>query len=186
MSQAGIINFNSQIVIPGDVPTQFTALTSGGSPTTAVPSGNNINFDAEVNNSNSATGFTASASGSTVTYTLTNRFNVAATFSDTNPHVLYTQVLSAAPTSYLFVWDLIILNTTSGLLSAYSIRIPLRTNGSIAQIIQPIDNYTCDEGAMSGLVVASTPVGNSYEISVTGYNTDVIDYNLSGYYIEVS
>jgi hypothetical protein len=72
-------------------------------------------------------------------------------------------------------------------MSAYNIQNPLRTNGTTATAIIPADIYEPEEGAMSGLVITSgLSAPNSFFISVQGYNTDTIKYNLTGTYQVVS
>ena len=186
MSQAGVIAVNSGN-LPPNVPTTFQGQNSGVNDGSAVPAANIINFNATYVTTNNLSGFEITASGNTVTYELTNRYQTSQNFSDAAAHNIYTQALGATPGVYLFEFTLIAFNSTSSLGAAYKVEVPIRTDGATATGIVQQNIYLAEEGAMSGVTVSAGKLApNSFFVSVQGYNTDTIKYNLTGSYTFVS
>jgi hypothetical protein len=160
--------------------------TLTGNDSVAVPpSANNINVLGNFVLTNNVNGIQTSgnAGTSTLTVQLTNRFQASNTISDANPHVIYTQSLGATPAAYLFKFDLVILNTTSSLMAAYSVEEPIRTDGTNGHIFHGEDVYLAEEGAMSGMRITFGLQGlNSFFVTIKGYDTSILDYNLTGTY----
>jgi hypothetical protein len=76
-------------------------------------------------------------------------------------------------------------------MSAYTISNPMRTTGATAFAIVPADIYEPEEGIMSEISVSSgLSAPNSFDVTIQntipGHSTDVLDYNLTGTYFEVS
>lgn len=183
MSQAGIIS-----IAGGGGPGSPIETVTGNTGGTVSPQGNNINLvggSSPINNTNGITVVGNNATA-TETITLTNRFQSSASFSDAIQHNLYTQSLGAVPATYLFDIRLVAINLTSSLGAAYSVLIPLRTTGVGAFAIATQEFYEAEEGAMIGVTVSAGRSGNSFVVNVQGYNTDTIDWNLTGTYTVVT
>lgn len=170
--------------IPPNIPTSF--VTDIG---TVIPATNVVNINGGYTITNNTNGIQVIANpnlSNNEVVQLTNRFQVSGTINNTTPTTIYTLNLGAVPAMYLFNWSMVILDKTSSLGSAYQVLVPLRTNGAAAIGTVSQDFYEAEEGALIGLTVSSGPTGNSFFVSITGFNTDTLDYNLTGTYLVVT
>ncbi len=184
MSQAGIISA-SNVTPPPAVPTSF--VTDVNSP--AIPVANILNVVGGYVITDNVNGIqTDGSSGSnTETIQLTNRFQTSVSYSDAVQHTIYSLSLGATPAVYLFQFTVVAFNSTSSLGAVYNIQVPIRTDGATATGIVQQDIYLAEEGAMSGITISGGKLApNSFFVSVQGYNSDTIKYNLTGTYTKVS
>lgn len=183
MSQSGVLRVTTG-VLPPSVPTSF--VTDIG---TVVPAANIVNINGGYTLTNNVNGLRVIANptlSNNELVQLTNRFQVSGTTSTIAPTTIYTQPLGAVPAMYLFKWDMVILDTTSSLGAAYSLLVPMRTNGTTAIATVRQEFYEAEEGALVGITVSSGPIGNSFFVSIAGINTDSLDFNLTGTYLVIT
>lgn len=190
MSQAGQIN-SAAGPLPPTVPTIFETDQPVGT-NEAIPQNNILIVTGGNTTDNNPLGIetyanpTGSMGSNNLVIELTNRYQRSDSFSDASSHELYSQNLGITPAAYLFEFSLVAFNVTSNLMSAYVIKNPIRTTGVAAFGIVPADIYQPEEGAMKDVTVISGVTGNSFIVSVQGYNTDTIHYNLTGTYTVVT
>lgn len=173
MSQAGIINTTSGPV-PPIVPTTFQGQNGGVNDGSAQASGNIINFNTSTSTTNTTNGLVVAASGSTVTYSLTNRAVGSTTTTGNTSSQVINLPLGAVPGVYTF--DIVVAGFAktgvgSPLGCGYTIVGSVRTTGAAATLIpnQQVDHF--EEGLLSTAltdVAMLNVTGNSAIVVVTG------------------
>lgn len=172
--------------IPPNIPTTFQAQNNGVPDGSATPALNTINFNATDVTTNNVTGIEVTASGSTVTYELTNRIHGTATTTD---DTTLTQVLSfslgATPSTYLFEHRLVAFNDTQDISAGYHIFQVYRTDGITATKISGAPGIIAEETDMTNGLSQFTESGNNIVVNVMGINTDTIRWYALTTYIKV-
>lgn len=166
--------------LPPSVPLQFTA-DSG----IAVPAGNNLNVFTPGNGTD---GISTSASGSTITVTLTTpKVSGIVTTVDAGTGDLITLDLGTTPGTYTIDAQVAGFTLLGGPLSAgYTLVGSVRTTGAAAVLLpnQAVDSF--EEGALSAGSCVLTVSGNNAIIRVTGTAGTTINWRGSLEYVFVS
>lgn len=165
----------SAVPPPPIVPTIFLA---NNGPPGATPSGNTISFlaDQEINDFDE--GITSFASGSTVTYFLTNRGTAQITTPDATPTTIVSIPLGATPGVYYIQGQLVAFNTTDTAGAAYSFSGAARTTGAAATEIASEDKDIFEEVAMATADFSYGVTGNDAFVQVTGITGKTINWNV--------
>lgn len=167
----------SQIQVPvSSSPTVAITYTADDA-TTATPADNNLNvFSADVD-ANNLNGIRSVASGSTVTYQLTNRITGTATTTDgITPVTIYSFSLGATPGTYTFLIRIAAFNSTDALGAGYTSFAIVRTTGAAGTVLGSSVGIADEEGAMTTVLVANQVTGNNYELVATGLAGKTINY----------
>lgn len=153
-----------------------------------LPIAGNLNIVGAYDSTNNINGIYTVGSVGQIAVTLTNRYQASATFSDALAHTIFTFPMGAVPGMYLFKFDLIAFNNTTPLGAAYSVSVPLRTDGALGHSIIPQEFYEPEEGTMTNTLVTAglQPATNNFFVSVSGYGVNKINWNLTGTYTFVS
>ncbi len=162
--------------LPPTVPTQFTA-DSG----TATPAANNINFLSSQISTNNSNGITSIASGSTVTYELTNRFRQTTTTVDGASSTV--TILSALPAG-LYVFDIkgAAIATSGGPAgNGYTLVGAVRSDGASATLLPNQARDSFEETVNATFVMGVS--GNDVTITVTGSLGFNFNWTISGDYM---
>lgn len=166
--------------LPPSVPLQVT--TDSG---IAVPAGNNLNL---VTPGGGTDGISTSASGSTITVTLTTpKVGGTATTVGAVTADVVTLALGATPGTYTIDAQVAGFTSAGGPLSAgYTIVGSVRTTGAAAVLLpnQAVDSF--EEGALSAGSCILTVSGNNAIIRVTGTAGTTINWRGSLEYVFVS
>lgn len=179
--------------LPPTVPTTFQAQNNGVSDGgTAVPAGNIINFNASATNANNVNGIQVSATGSTVTYQLTNRYSGSTT---TAGALTATPLIISitSPGMYIFESSVIGYKSTapaSGV--AYKLIAAVLVSGGIATIVGAQDKFvreTDGTGGTTDLTAADanftvTGANNQLSLTVTGVAGSNISWSYLGTYVQ--
>jgi hypothetical protein len=169
--------------LPPNVPTQFTADDA----TVAVPAANNINLFSDDTTANNVNGIRSTASGSTLTYQLTNRVTGTATTTDgTTPQTIYSFALGATPGTYLFRTYVSAFDTTNNLSAGYASYRVVRTTGAAATAVGTTTAFTTEEGALSGANVVNDVSGNNATLTATGIDGATIHWIALTEYLFIS
>lgn len=185
MSQAGIIN-TSTGPVPPSVATQYN--TDVNSPSIPALNIENVLGGSSTTNNLKGVQTDGSSGGNTITIQLTNRFYDTTTTSDGAGQTQIFSVfpLGATPGTYIFDSKILAFNVTDSLSATYEVSVTRRTTGAAVVGLGP-DTFTAkEEGAMIGVVVTVTDVGNNLEISVTGLAGKVIHWLAMTTYLFVS
>lgn len=164
---------------PPTVPTSFT--TDNG---TAIPAANILDvrgIDTSDNNDNgiqTTGGLVQAGAGNRVQVQLTNRItgSLTTTTAVANNQQIFN--MGATPAVFTFWGKIIAFNSTSSLGASWDLEATARTDGATGtEIAVEVKNARL-EGAMSGCSVTASVLGNSLFITVQGYNTDTLKWNL--------
>ncbi len=163
MSQAGIISTTSGPV-PPTVATKYTA----DDLTTATPSSNNLNLFSSETNANNDNGIRSIASGSTVTYQLTNRITGTVTTTDATPTTLVSLSLGATPGTYTVTGNLCAYDLTDVAGGSYDYEGAAITDGVTATELGSETRNIFESAAMATSDFSFGVSGNTASIVVTG------------------
>ena len=171
MSQAGIINTSSGPV-PPDVPTTFQAQNDGVNDGTATPAANIINFNATSEETNTNNGFQVVASGNTVTYSTTNRFDGSVTTANATPTTVADLDLSTIGTG-VFTFDIQVagFDVTDSEGVGYAIFGTIKNIGGVLSVIGTPDKINNEDIAPVDITAADanlTFTGTTAIVQVTG------------------
>lgn len=169
--------------LPPSVPTTFTADNA----TTATPASNNLNVFTGSTSDNDVDGIRSIASGSTVTYQLTNRFRQTTT---TSGAVTSTVTLLSALPAGVYVLDIKIAgDSTAGAPAAgvgYTIVGAVRSDGVTATLIPGQQTDSFEEASMVGANASIGILGNTITATVTGVAAYDISWAVVGDYTFVT
>lgn len=165
--------------LPPDVPTQFTADDA----TTATPAANNLNLFTARTTDNDIDGIRSTASGSTVTTQLTNRFYGSQTSTNGSNADLVTFSLGGSTAVYRFKFEVTGRETTTGEGVGYTLFSSFKTNGVAATAIQtPFIDADEDIAGAALTMIAS---GNNVILRATSSGATTIIYAATGSYVVI-
>lgn len=169
--------------LPPNVPTTFQAIGDG----TATPALNTINFAATVTSANTSNGFVVNATGSTVTYTVTNTIIGSATTTDNvTPVQLFNFPLGTTPGVYNFLFKTVAFNVTDGTGAVYQQSFGRRTDGANVFSFGDFDLFENEEGTMQNVLLVIGSSGNAIKFTATGLLGKTIHWSAIGTYLFVS
>jgi hypothetical protein len=170
--------------LPPSVPTSFT--TDSG---VAVPAANNLNDLGGSNSTINANGIQTTASGSTVTTSLTNRFGGTVTTSNATPDSSILLALGATPGVYTFDIQIAGFDVTDSESVGYAIFGTVRTTGAAAVLVGTPDKIVNEETSPVDLSACNadlTVSGNNAVVQLTGIAATTIHWRVLSTFIFVS
>lgn len=169
--------YKSAVGSTPSIPTQFTADDS----TVAVPAANNINlFSSDVTSYN-ANGIASTASGSTLTYRLTNRIQGTTSTVGAVTGDVITFAMGSTPGTFRFDVQVCGFESTTPAGAGYGLEICARTTGASATLID-VDVNPQEEGALSGCSCTAVVSANNLIVRVTGTAGLTLNWSGSGFY----
>jgi len=184
MSQAGVLNIGGSTP---SIPTSF--LTDNL--TSATPAANILTVAGGSSSANVANGIATSASGSTVTVSLTNRLQGTGTSTAGSTSDLITFTLSSVPaTTFIYRFTFYIAGkSTAGIAAGsgvgYTVFATAKTDGSASSIIKTIFSDSDEDTALSSALINLVASGNNIILRATGVATETISYSAVGEYVVV-
>lgn len=164
---------------PPDVATDFQSDDG-----TANPDANIIiistddTSDHNDNGIRSRAGGTDGTASNEVQIQLTNRFTNQITTNDSSQSSTNIFSLGATPGTFVFWGKVVAFNETSSLGASWDIDATVITNGTVAtEITVEVSNASL-QGAMIDCVVEAGVSGNFFTISVTGYDSQTIRWDV--------
>lgn len=174
-----------QVAITGGaaaVPTQFTADDA----TVAVPAANNLNLFSVDTNANNDNGIRSTATGSTVTYQLTNRLQGSGSTIGAVTADLITFSLGSTAGVFTFEVNVAGFESTTPAGCGYSIFGTARTDGGgapVATLIGTPDKIVNEDAALNTSDCNLIVSGNNVIIRATGTALLTTNWNAVGYYV---
>jgi len=154
------------------VPTTFTADTGS-----AVPAANNINFFTSQTAQNNDDGIRSSASGSTVTHTLTNRATGQVTTANATPTTIVSFTFGAVTAGATFEGIVTALNNSTGDVASWRVFAAAKSNGVAATEVGLDINTNFKDASLLTATVTFTAVGNAVLISAVGIAATSINWD---------
>lgn len=162
----------------------LTGDSGGAVPPTAF----NINIVGGSSTVNNALGITdvGNPGSSTLTMTLTNRFNGSATTVGATTADIVTFALGATPATFFFTFGVAVFNASTPAAAGYETYTTVITDGATATIIGDTDAITHESAALITTTAQVVVSGNNVIFRVGGVAGLTIDWVLVGNYIEAT
>lgn len=167
--------------LPPTVPTTFQ--TPNGS---ATPSANVINFTADDSTTNNDNGIYAQASGSTVTYVISNHATGTAATTDATLTTIITLPLGATPGTFFISGNVQAFNASGPASGCYTFTSGYRTDGATAVELGSESHDTFEDAALTNSDIFTGVSGGSAILQVQGVAGLNINWNAELVYRQVT
>lgn len=174
----------SQVSV-GTAVTPANPVDFNGDTGTASPVADEIDLLGGDTTDNDVDGIRTVASGKTVTFQLTNRFQATGSTVGAVTDDLITFDLGATDASYRFSFEAVGRDTTSNNTVGYTLRGTFKTDGATATLIDTPFTEEDEDAALVGAAITMVASGNNAILRVTGVATFTISWATVGEYIVV-